>query len=412
MTAAESQGINRGVLRWMINPARIESANYPDQAELALPSADMERARADLQSWPEYEPTPLHALPGLAASLGVAAIHLKDEGERKPLASFKALGGAYALSEALRDRVERATGTRPSSRAVWNGDHAIYARDLQVVAATDGNHGRSLAWGAQHLGVACTIYLPFNVSSERERLIADFGARIVRVPGNYDAAVAAAADAGAADGVELIQDTSYPGYLEPCRRIMAGYTLMAAEIREQWPPHAPPTHMFLQSGCGGMAAALAADFWINWQNPRPRVILVEALTAAGFLDSLEAGSPVVVEGDLDTLMIGIACGEVSLLAWDVLKTGAYAAIAIPDDIAVEAMRLLRGGTADDPPLRIGETGVAGLAGLMAAMADPACRDAMRLDSDSRILLIGSEGPIDLPTYEKLTASTYAAGQAK
>lgn len=358
-------------------------------------------ATRELAAWPVYQPTRLLSLPGLARRLGVGEVWVKCEGERVPLASFKALGGAFALGEALRDRVEAATGRRPAYDELFAGQHRDAAAGLHVVAATDGNHGRSLAWGAQLFGCACTIVLPWNVSAEREALIAGFGAEMRRVSGNYDAAVAEAWRLSEAEGCALIQDTSFPGYEEPCRRIMYGYMLMAQEIRGQLPPGTKPTHVILQVGCGGLAASIAADFWLAWGEHRPKVLAVQSTQADSLLRSLAAGQRVAVDGDLDTAMVGIACGEVSMLAWDILRDELTGAIAIDDEPAFEAMRWLADGVDGDPPLVIGETGAAGFGALLELTRHRSDAAALQLDAKSRVLLIASEGALDAVSYAKV-----------
>ena len=372
----------------------------------ALDPTKAEIAKRDLASWPVYQPTPLLALPGLARRAGVAQVWLKHEGLRAPLASFKALGGAFALGEVLRDVVEASTGSRPAYSSLFAGKHAAAASGVHAVAATDGNHGRSLAWGAQVFGTPCTIFLPWNVSPEREALIAAFGAQIRRVPGNYDAAVAAAREASQAPGCVLIQDTSFEGYTLHCQRIMYGYMLMAQEIRAQLPPGDLPTHVFLQVGCGGLAAAVAADFWLTWGPRRPKVIAVQSTRAASLLRSLEAGARTTVEGDLDTAMIGIACGEISMLAWDILRDEVSLALAIDDEAAFEAMRLLAAGSdVGDAPVVIGETGAAGVGALLTLAADRSSNaGAAALDAHSRVLVIGSEGALDSGSYRRIVGA--------
>jgi diaminopropionate ammonia-lyase len=221
------------------------------------------------------------------------------------------------------------------------------------------------------------------------------------VPGNYDAAVAAAREASQAPGCVLIQDTSFEGYTLHCQRIMYGYMLMAQEIRMQLAADEVPTHVFLQVGCGGLAAAVAADFWLAWGARRPRVVAVQSTRAASLLRSLEAGRRTVVDGDLDTAMVGIACGEISMLAWDILRDEVALAIAIEDGPAFEAMRLLATGEGGDVPVVIGETGAAGIGALLELTSGRVDAGAAALDAQSRVLLIGSEGALDAASYQRV-----------
>ena len=181
---------------------------------------------------------------------------------------------------------------------------------------------------------------------------------------------------------------------------MRGYTLLVAEALEQLPYQGPPTHLFLQAGVGGMAAATVAQLWQRFGAARPRVVLVEPKTAACWYLSLEAGRPVTAPGELHSIMAGLACGEVSQLAWMVLAPGACAAMKIDDAAAADCMRLLADGRYGDAPLVAGESAVAGLAALLAVAADPDSRRALALDADSRVLLFGTEGATDPDTYRE------------
>lgn len=390
----------RGIANLQVDAARVygpeqRAALDPDAALLAIDN---------IRTWPGYAPTPLVELPGLSATLGVARIWIKDEGQRQPLASFKVNGAAYALGEALRDRVEAESGYRPAYVELWAGRHAAIAANLHAVAATDGNHGRSLAWGASQFGCTCTIFLPSSVSAEREALIARFGAKTCRVEGVYEDAVAAAiSESERVKGV-LIQDTTIPAHRLATRRIMEGYMLMAAEIRDQLPEL--PTHVFAQVGCGGFAAAVAADWWLNGH--RPTFVCVEPANADCMLRSFERGEPAVVGGDHETIMIGLAVGEVSEMAWDILRYSADYAVAIDDQPAREAMRLTARGVGGDPNLVMGETGASGLGALLEAARTPPIARMLGLDGRSRVLLINTEGAVDEKSYASIVGEAVEA----
>ncbi len=348
---------------------------------VVLPDGGYRRARAAITAWPGYAPTPLHDLPQIAADSGVARIRLKDEAGRFGLGSFKALGGAYAVANLL--EVEHArSGAAPAS--------------LTVTCATDGNHGRSVAWGAQRFGCRCVIFVHATVSQARADAIAAYGAEIRRVPGNYDDAVREAARVAAAEGWHVISDTSWEGYTTVPVDVMQGYRLMAEEAFSQW-DGPPPSHIFIQGGVGGVAAAVSVQARVTWPTP-PRLIVAEPDRAACLLASAEAGEPTAIAGDLDTLMAGLACGEPSLLAWRELGRAAFAFMALPDAAAVDSMRLLaRHG------IVAGESGVAGLAALLLAAADPAARATLGLDANSRVLLFSTEGATDPELYQRLIA---------
>jgi diaminopropionate ammonia-lyase len=216
------------------------------------------------------------------------------------------------------------------------------------------------------------------------------------VPGTYDDAVRAAQRTASAENWFVVSDTSYAGYTEVPRDVMQGYRLMADEAAESLPQ--PPTHVFIQGGVGGVAAAVSVQMRARYGANAPKLIVVEPDKAACLLASAEAGQPTAIEGDLDTIMAGLACGEPSLLAWQELERASFAWMAVPDESAVDCMRLLARRT---PKLVAGESAVAGLAGLLLAARDPFGRSALGLEETSRILLFGTEGATDPELYAKL-----------
>ena len=211
----------------------------------------------------------------------------------------------------------------------------------------------------------------------------------------------------------MISDTSYPGYMDVPRDVMQGYQLMVEEAVQQLGQR--PTHVFVQGGVGGLAAAVCGWFWERDGAARPRFVVVEPERADCLMRSARAGQPVAVSGALDTLMAGLACGEVSLLAWDILATGADAFATISDAAAVQAMRLLAAPTGSDAPIVAGESAVAGLAAAIALAQVPAQRAALGIDARSRLLLFGSEGATDPALYAQLVGRTpqqVLAGQVR
>jgi len=384
------------------NPAAAPPAEPYGAARAAVMNqAGFDAALAEISSWPGYAATPLQRLAGRAAQLGLAALHYKDERGRFGLGSFKALGGAYAVANVLRRKVMAARGlTAVSSRQLLSGEFAGLVGEATVTCATDGNHGRSVAWGAQLFGCRCVIFVHQHVSQGRRDAIARYGAEVREVAGNYDDAVRHAAATAAAEGWTVVSDTSYPGYRDIPLDVMHGYGVMAAEIAQQLGGE-PPTHVFAQAGVGALAAAVCASFWLRWGERRPRFVVVEPLHADCVYRSLEAGRPVVVGGSLDTVMAGLACGEVSELAWEILHGGANAAVALDDAYALDAMRLLAHPAAGDPPIVAGETGGAGLGALLAARDYPEIRATLALGADARVLLLGSEGDTDAAIYRQV-----------
>jgi diaminopropionate ammonia-lyase len=376
-----------GEVRLVVNPraAARETAYGPTRSEV-LSAEGFAAAEREIAGWPGYAPTPLLALPALAQVLGLASLRYKDERGRFGLKSFKALGGAYAVRRVLERQ------TRP-------------AREVTVTCATDGNHGRSVAWGARLFGCRCVIFIHATVSEGRAEAIRRYGAEVLRVPGNYDDAVRHAAAEAAKHGWFVVSDTSYEGYREVPVDVMHGYGVMASEIFRQLPAGDVPTHVFAQIGVGALGAAICASFWLQWGPRRPRFVAVEPARADCLYRSIEAGHPVAVQGDLDTAMAGLACGEVSELAWEILREGTDAVLAIGDDWALEAVRRLAAPQGGDPAVVAGETGGAGLAALLAVQGRGELRARLGLDASSRVLLVGSEGDTDPEIYRRIVGKS-------
>ena len=397
----------RGEARAIRNPAAAPPGEpYGVQRAAVMSRERFDAAFAEISSWPGYAAAPLHRLDALAARLGLTSLWYKDERGRFGLGSFKALGGAYAVANVLRGKVMAARGLpNVTSQQLLSGGFADIVGAATVTCATDGNHGRSVAWGAQLFGCRCVIFVHEHVSQGRRDAIAKYGAEVREVKGNYDDAVRHAAATAQANGWTVVSDTSYPGYRDIPLDVMHGYGVMATEIARQMPAGSPPTHVFAQAGVGALAAAVCASFWLRWGERRPRFVVVEPLHADCVYRSLEAGRPVVVGGSLDTVMAGLACGEVSELAWEILHAGANAAVALDDAYALEAMRLLAAPAAGDPAVVAGETGGAGLGALLAARDYPEIRATLELDASSRVLLLGSEGDTDPAIYREVVGRT-------
>lgn len=343
--------------------------------------------------------TPLHRLPGLAAELGVGELAVKDEGQRLGLGSFKALGGAYAVmrlvleeaSERLGHAVDVAELHSPAVKAVAGG--------MTFACATDGNHGRSVAQGAELVGAKAVIFVHGGVSDERVAAIARFGAEMRRVAGTYDDSVLEASRVAKEQGWTVVSDTSWPGYERIPGLVMQGYTVIVREALQQL--DRPPTHVFVQAGVGGIAAALAAHLALALGEQRPTFIVVDPARAACIFETAKAGQPVKVAHTEPTVMAMLECYEPSPIAWRVLSRGADAFMTVEDADAVAVMNRLARPSAGDPVIVAGESGGAGLAGLRRAAADPAMRAALRLDTSSRVLVVNTEGATDPGRYEAL-----------
>ncbi len=386
---------------FLVNP-QARRGDYPAELRQVMSLQAGRAARQRLATWPllSPHPTPAWSLPGLARALGLGGLTVKDESRRCRLASFKALGAPNALV-ALVQRLWPDQGW--TDAALFAGEHAAALKDFTVISATDGNHGRALAAAAQSLGCRCVIVLHAQVSAEREQAIAAFGAEIVRIAGDYDASVVEAARLAQAHGWQVVSDTSYEGYEAVPRDVMQGYGVMADELLQHTPDGAPCpwTHVILQGGVGGLAAGVVAHFWERFGAQRPRFLVVEPEQADCLFQSARQGGPARATGSVDSVMAGLACGETSPLAWRFLEPAVDAFMTVPDDAAVAAMRQLATGAHGDIPLVAGESAVAGLAALQAMAAQPDWRAAAGLDTESRVLLISTEGATAPGVYAEL-----------
>lgn len=341
-------------------------------------------------------PTPLIALPGLARALGLGAIHLKDEGQRLGLGSFKALGGAYALMRLVQDQAGQRLGRPVPAAELRSPQIRAIAATLTFACATDGNHGRSVAQGAQAMGARAVIFVHAGVSQGRIDAIALYGAEIVRVAGNYDDSVAEAARVAGARGWTVLSDTSWPGYEDIPGLVMQGYTAIVREALADLPE--PPTHVFLQAGVGGFAAAVAGHMAVLLDGVRPHVMVVDPARAACLYASAQAGRVVKVTETEPTVMAMLECYEPSLVAFRVLSRLADGFMTVDEDDALSVMRRLAAPVAGDPPVVVGESGAVGLAGVIAVLRDPDLAARIGLGPRARLLVINTEGATDPAVY--------------
>ncbi|WP_201834759.1 diaminopropionate ammonia-lyase [Microvirga zambiensis] len=346
-----------------------------------------------------HAPTPLHALPVLASELGLGTIHVKDEGFRLGLGSFKALGGSYAVIRLVLEEAGRRLGRPVDVAELHAPEIRAVAAGMTFACATDGNHGRSVAQGAQLVGARAVIFVHSGVSAERVAAIARFGAQMVRVEGTYDDSVAEAERVAAEKNWIVVSDTSWPGYERIPGLVMQGYTAMVREALRQLPE--PPTHVFVQAGVGGVAAAVAGHLSLVLGDRRPVFVVVDPARAACLFESARAGHPVKIAHGEPTVMAMLECYEPSLVAWRVLSRAADAFMTIDEEDAVAVMKRLAHPVGKDPAIVAGESGGVGLAGLMRAATDAEMRTALGLDETSRVFVINTEGATDPQRFAAL-----------
>ena len=359
---------------WVIHRSAAFTAPSAPRGPGLFTTDELAERRAYFADHAELVATPLRSASALAAACGVGRLWLKDETDRFGLPAFKGLGAGYAVA-----------------RLVAEGR---IAKGATLVCASEGNHGRAVARAARVHGLACRVYVAAAVAEARAAAIAAEGAEIVRVAGTYDDAVRRAAADAEREGWQVVSDTAWPGYEEIPRLIMLGYTQLMDECAAAWGDAAPDL-VLVQAGVGGLAAAVGSWYAVRpAREQRPRLLCVEPLSAACLLESARAGRPVTIAGNLDTVMGGLRCGEVSLSAFPAVRDTFDAYVAIDDEWAREAMRRLARPAGDDPRIACGPSGAAGVAALLALQADPALtpvREALGISRASTVMAIVTEG---------------------
>lgn len=377
---------------------------WPAAVADALPATLQQEAQQEIRQWPAYAPSPVHTLHDIADAMGVAQVLYKDESQRFGLGSFKALGGAYAVLREVARQLSATSNAPVSLNSLRQGQHKSAAQNITIASATDGNHGRSVAWGARMAGCPCRIYLHSEVSQGREQALLDQGARVVRIDGDYDDSVRECANDAQAHGWTVVSDTAWPGYHSIPMTVMAGYTVMIDELIQQL--QQPPTHVIVQAGVGGLAAAMFSALHEHYgDEAMPRCITVESRHAACVLHSLRNDTPGSVPVRVETIMGGLSCGEISPLAWPVLHQCVDAAMAIDDAAVADMMRYLAART---PPVLAGECAVPGLLALSALTQDSTAADHLDLDERARVLVFGCEGATDPAIVVDLLGAELAA----
>ena len=375
-----------------VNPKVQLGSEYKYQDILSLEGFEL--ASKEITSWDNYKPTPLHSFDDIAQETGVSSVFYKDENTRFNLKSFKALGGAYAVANLLIKKLKD-EGIKANSSDLILGAYKDYTSKLTVCCATDGNHGRSVAWGAQQFGCNCEIYIHQNVSPGREKAIAKYGALVNRIDGNYDESVRIAAKVAESNGYTVVSDTSYEGYTDIPKDVMQGYTVMVDEAMKQM--NVTPTHVFLQGGVGGFPSAVVSFLQESLDCP-PIFVVVEPVNADCLFQSAVNGEPTPIHGDLDTIMAGLACGEVSVLAWLILESHVTHFMSITDESVPKAMQLLANRKT---PIVAGESAITGLAGYLIACNDSDLKSKLMINENSKVLFFGTEGDTDEEMYEQL-----------
>ena len=364
-----------------------------------------EKARVFHKSFPEYAVTPLANLSNLATYLGVKSIHVKDESYRFGLNAFKVLGGSFAIGSYIADRLNMDIRDLPYERLISSEIRNMLG-DITFVTATDGNHGRGIAWTANRLKQKSVVYMPKGSAEERLNNIRLLGAEASITDMNYDEAVRLANRNAEKYGWVMVQDTAWPGYENIPTWIMQGYTTMAYEAVDQLGGE-KPTHIFLQAGVGAMSGGLTGFFAdLYGDAERPIITIVEPDKADCIFRTAAAndGKLHYVEGDMDSIMAGLCCGEPCTIGWNVLRDHADNFISMDDSIAALGMRILGNPIKDDSRVISGESGAATLGLVAEVLRNPQyeyIKQELQLDENSRILCFSTEGATDLINYRKI-----------
>jgi len=344
-----------------------------------LSKHEIDEAYDTISRWDNYSPTPLISLNKLSKKLKINKIFYKDESKRFHLKSFKALGGAYAVEK------------------VTKGN-----KDIVISTATAGNHGRSVAWGSKKLGLKCKIFISEYVSEFRAEVMRSFGADVIRVKGNYDNSLKECIKQSKQYNWQIVQDVAWEDYKLIPKLTMAGYTVMMKEISEQI-NNQKISHVILQAGVGGMAAAMIAGIAI-YLNHVPKIIIVEPESAACVLESIKTGKIEKITVEKESLMGGMSCDEVSLVPWQILKNSASHCVTVSDDYISKTVKSLANCEFSDEKIIGGECSTPGIVSLVGLCNDIDIKKKINLNKDSNVLLFGCEGDADEELYQKLLNS--------
>lgn len=391
-------------IKWTSNQYKSESAV---QCIAEFNTAEIAKAMDFHRSFAGYRPTPLRKLKGLSKTFGLSEFYVKDESYRFGLNAFKVLGGSYAIGRYLAHRLGMDI-SELSFEKLNSPDIRKQLGEVTFVTATDGNHGRGVAWAAAHLGQKSVVYMPKGSAEERLKNIQREGAEASITDMNYDDAVRFAAAKAKEHGWVVIQDTAWEGYTDIPLWIMQGYATMAIEACQQLAGYQAqaPTHVFLQAGVGSLAAAVQAVMVNVYPDAPPKVVIVEPNAADCIYKSFAAndGQPRFVGGDMSTIMAGLACGEPNIIGWEILRNYSEMGISCPDWVAARGMRILGNPIGDDVRVISGESGAVttGLVSLL--MTNPALfevRKKLDLNESSRVLVFSTEGDTDPQKYRSI-----------
>ncbi len=340
-----------------------------------LSKKNIDYAYKKISSWKGYKPTPLFSLNKLNKKLNLNNIFYKDESKRFHLKSFKALGGAYAVEKVSRGK-----------------------KNITISSATAGNHGRSVAWGAQRLGLKCKIFISQYVSKAREIEIKKFGADVIRVKGDYESSLRECKKLTKKYKWQIVQDVSDKNYKLVPKLTMAGYSIMIKEISKQTDKYI--THVFLQAGVGGMAAGSVAGI-ARYFKRIPKIIVVEPTNAACVLKSIEKGKMTKIKIKKESIMGGMSCNEMSLVPWQILKKSANYCVSIDDDQVANTVGMLAAKSFSNNKIIGGECSTPGIISLVSICNNKKLKNILNLNKKSNILLFGCEGDADIDLYKKL-----------
>ena len=383
-----------------------EPSRDRSKAQQLFPIETARQARNFHRGIPGYRITPLRALPELAGMLGVGGIYIKDEAQRLILNSFKVMGGSFAVH----NLIKRKLGSTKDLSFEYLKSKECHDRlgNMIFASATDGNHGRGLAWICSQLGYECHIYVHSETSRPRIDAIKKYGADVTVVAGNYDDAVRQVVVDAERNGWEIVSDTSWDGYTEIPTWIMEGYGTIMLESQEQLAGMgiAKPSHVFVQAGVGALAAATVGFYSALFPEDPPKFVIIEPDKAPCIYESIKAGDHKChsVKGDLDTIMAGLACGDPSPIAFEILDANADIFVKMPDYVAARGMRILSCPLKGDPFVVSGESGAVTLGALFTLKNGNCPQDltkALGLDENSTVFMINTEGNTDPVQFRRV-----------